>query len=99
MSKNEYEKICDCSNEVLGIIEILKNLNDTCFEMTCQFCDFYSDDKKLKANAIELVRVRPQLYSFIYVIGEELKHIEELTETINTEAYKIFFEKEKKTID
>lgn len=95
MSKKGYEKICDCSDNVLALLEILKNFNDACFEMTCQFCDIYSDDERLKNNAIELVRVRPQLYSFIYVIGDELKHIEELTETINTEAYKIFFEKEK----
>ena len=95
MSKNEYEKICDCSDDVLALLEILKNLNDACFEMTCQFCDIYSDDERLKNNAIELVSVRPQLYSFIYVIGDELRRIEELTEIINTEAYKFYFEKEK----
>ena len=95
MCKKEFEKICECSNEVLGLVEILKNLNDACFDITCQLSDFDSKDDNIKNNAYELVRNRPQLYSFIYVIGDELKRIEELTEIINTEAYKIFFELEK----
>ena len=90
----EYSKIVDCSDNIMCIIEILKLLNNACYDMTSAKCNFYSDDEELKNNAVELVRNKPTLYAMHYVIGEELEKLYLLSDTLNEEIYKFYYRKE-----
>lgn len=95
----EYAKLANCADSICAIVEVLRFLNDACFDMTCCNCDLNSNDETLRTNAEELVRDRPKLYAIHYVIGEELEKLDKLADTVNTEAYQFYFGKELNCLD
>lgn len=95
----EFEKLANCADSITAIIEVLRFLNNACFDMTCHNCDLDSNDKTLRTNAEELVKDRPKLYAIHYVIGEELEKLDKFADIVNTEAYQFYFGKELNGLD